>query len=51
MQHATGKIFGDWLGNEVQVLEHFIRVPPPQKLDDVSVNIGQKESHGPSSEE
>ncbi len=49
MKHAAAKSFGDQLGGEVQAPEQFVRMSPTQQLDDVSVNIGHKESHNPSS--
>ncbi len=48
MEHSTGEIFGDQFSSEVKLPEHFVRAPAAQQLDDVSVDIGNKQSHDPS---
>ncbi len=47
MEHDAGKIFYGF-GSEVKIPKHFIRAPPIKQLDNVGVNIGSQEGHGPN---
>ena len=36
------KLFHDWFGSKVEVLEHFVGAPLAKDLDDIGVNLGNQ---------
>ena len=42
VEHAASKVTHDRFGLYMQVMEHFVRVPMPKEMNDVSVNLGAK---------
>ncbi len=48
MKNAVRRIFGDWFSGEGKYRNIFGE-PPAKNFDNVGVNNGNEESHGPSS--
>jgi hypothetical protein len=47
--HKAGKSVHFWVCLEVKVTEHFIRLPPTNKFDNVGIHLGTKQCHSTTS--
>jgi hypothetical protein len=50
-QHTLGEIVHDRFSLHMKVVQHFVGPPMTHKTDDVSVDMGTQQDHGPSSME
>jgi len=48
LQHEASEVAHDGVGLKVQVAEHFVGTPAADEADDVRVNLGEEEGHGPT---
>ena len=46
-EHLSCKVAHDWLRRQVEVAEHLVRAPLTKDLDDVRVDVGDQQCHGP----
>jgi hypothetical protein len=47
MHHAAGKVSHDGFSLDVKVAKHLVTAPSAQEANDVTVNVGTEDSHGP----
>ena len=48
-KHKAAEVIHDGSSLQVEVAEHFVRLPTPKQMDDVTANLGTKEGVGTSS--
>jgi hypothetical protein len=47
LHHAAGEVSHDGFSLDVKVAKHLVAAPSAQEANDVAVNAGAEESHGP----
>ena len=48
VEHATRVVPHERVSLDMQISEHFIRVPPANKADDIRIDLGQEKDSGSS---